>query len=386
MENRGLDGLPEPLVPAEVDLRTYEWMPLDINRLLSSETWVLGAPEECKAALTLWCEAWRQLPAASLPDNDRMLAHLSRAGADWPRIRENVMRSWIKCADGRLYHPVVAEKACEAWELKVKQKARTKGATEARRRKREEEQLRARLEALQAEQDACGDADMFAGLDGGDTSTSRSTLRATSRSTLRSPPDQTGPDQNGSESSLCSLSPPPRGGEAQALDKPAPGGRVAKVYRLEEERAFAAFWEAYPAAARTAPDYARAAYRKALRAGAAPERILAALRREKWRDDPRYIAAPANWLKGGSWRLDTPEPVPPRAAGSSPFAGWETVDHVALGEWRSAEASGEWMTRDPRRNALPVAERHEDLLETIQRRSPRAARYIAAQEAVEQAA
>ncbi len=383
MQDRGLDGLPEPLVPADMDLRSFEWMPVDINRLLSSEMWVLGTAEECKAAFTLWAEAWRQLPAASLPDNDRMLAHLSRAGAEWPRIREAVMRSWVKCADGRLYHPVVAEKACEAWERKQKQKARTQGATEARRRKREEEQLRAQLAALQAEQAECGDADLFAGLGGDDTSTSRSTLRATSRSTSRSPQDQTGPDQTSSENSLRSFSPPPP-------DKPAPGGRVAKIYRLEEERAFAAFWEAYPAAARTAPDYARAAYRKALRAGATPERILAAVQRETWRDDPRYITSPANWLKGGSWRLDAPEPVPaampPRAAGSTPFTGWETVDHLAHGEWQSAEASGEWLTQDARRNALPVAERRADLWDTIQRRSPRAARYIAAQETAEQVA
>jgi hypothetical protein len=62
------------------------------------------------------------------------------------------------------------------------------------------------------------------------------------------------------------------------------------------------------------------------------------------------------------------------------------VDHLAFGEWQSAVASGEWLTRDPRRNALAVAERREDLWDTIQRRSPRAARYIATQEAAEQVA
>jgi len=33
---------PAPLVPAEVDLRDFAFMPLDVRRLLTSETWVLG--------------------------------------------------------------------------------------------------------------------------------------------------------------------------------------------------------------------------------------------------------------------------------------------------------------------------------------------------------
>jgi hypothetical protein len=46
------------------------------------------------------------------------------------------LRGWIKCADGLLYHPVVAEKALEAWAKKREQKSRTKAATEARRQQR----------------------------------------------------------------------------------------------------------------------------------------------------------------------------------------------------------------------------------------------------------
>lgn len=124
--------LPEPLTPPGCDLRTYEWMPLDVNRLLTSETWILGTADECKTALTLWCESWRQVPAASLPDDDRMLAHLSRAGASWKKVREAVLRSWVKCSDGRLYHPVVAEKAKEAMALKAAQANRTEAARKAK--------------------------------------------------------------------------------------------------------------------------------------------------------------------------------------------------------------------------------------------------------------
>ena len=32
--------LPSPLVPEEVDLRDFPFMPLEIHRLLKSETWI----------------------------------------------------------------------------------------------------------------------------------------------------------------------------------------------------------------------------------------------------------------------------------------------------------------------------------------------------------
>lgn len=89
-------------------------MPLDVRRLLTSETWVLGTGEERAAAMCLWLESWHQIPAASLPDNPRMLAHLAQC-AKWTKVQEQALRGWIACADGRLYHPVVAEKALEAW-------------------------------------------------------------------------------------------------------------------------------------------------------------------------------------------------------------------------------------------------------------------------------
>ena len=118
----------EPLTSPECDLRDYPWMPLDCTRLLTSETWILGSAEQKVAALTLWCKSWHQVPAGSLPENDRMLEVLSEAGARWPKVREHAIRGWVKCSDGRLYHPVVAEKANYSWALKLKQRARTDAA------------------------------------------------------------------------------------------------------------------------------------------------------------------------------------------------------------------------------------------------------------------
>lgn len=123
---------PEPLVPADCDLRDLPSMLLDIRRLLTSETWLLGTADEKVAAVTLWCESWHQFPASSLPTDDQVLARLSRAGRIWPRLRDRVLRGWIECSDGRLYHPVVAEKALLAWGNRADLQRRTRDAGKAR--------------------------------------------------------------------------------------------------------------------------------------------------------------------------------------------------------------------------------------------------------------
>lgn len=127
---------PAPLTTPECDLRDYPWMPVDCTRLLTSETWLLGTADQKVAAFTLWAKSWHQVPAGSLPDNDRMLAILSESGTAWKRVREHALRGWVKCSDGRLYHPVVCEKANEAHRIKMAQKARTEAARAAKAQKR----------------------------------------------------------------------------------------------------------------------------------------------------------------------------------------------------------------------------------------------------------
>lgn len=107
--------MPAPLVSAEVDLRGMSSFMLDVDRLLASELVALGTPEECWAATMLWCRAWKQVPAASLPDDDRVLAAFSGAGKRWPKVRDMALRGFVKCDDGRLYHHVLAGEANAAW-------------------------------------------------------------------------------------------------------------------------------------------------------------------------------------------------------------------------------------------------------------------------------
>jgi hypothetical protein len=102
------------MTPPDCDLQDFEFMPVMVRRLLKSETWSLGSGDERAAAIALWFESWHQVPAASLPNNDKLLARLADT-QKWAKVKEQALRGWVECSDGRLYHPVVAEKALEAW-------------------------------------------------------------------------------------------------------------------------------------------------------------------------------------------------------------------------------------------------------------------------------
>jgi len=125
-------GLPEPMTPPDCDLRGMAFMPMDIVRLLDSDFYATTSGDEFKAGLTLWCKSFLQVPAGSLPDDDRILAHLSGAGARWRKLRARSLHGWVKCADGRLYHRTVAEKCCAAWAARLAQRVRTEAARAAK--------------------------------------------------------------------------------------------------------------------------------------------------------------------------------------------------------------------------------------------------------------
>lgn len=119
---------PAPLVPSEVDLRDYPFMPLDVARLRDSDLITKTTGDEFKAAVMLWCAAWHQLPPGSLPNDEKALAKFAGFGntpgpgamRDWKRLRAGALHGFILCTDGRLYHPVVSEKAIEGWNGKLK--------------------------------------------------------------------------------------------------------------------------------------------------------------------------------------------------------------------------------------------------------------------------
>lgn len=139
--------MPEPLVPAHVDLRDFPFMPLDVARLRDSAIVDEVSGDEFRAAILLWCASWHQVPAGSLPNDTKQLSKFAGYGrvvSEWEKVAEGALYGWVECSDGRLYHPVVAEKAIEAWEKKAefsgKAAARAeqaKAAAEARWGKKE---------------------------------------------------------------------------------------------------------------------------------------------------------------------------------------------------------------------------------------------------------
>lgn len=135
-------SLPDPMVPPEVDLRDFAFMPLDVLRLRDSELASVHDPEVFRAAVLSWCVGWHQVPAASLPDDDVQLARLLGYGRDvkgWQKVRKaGGLRGWVPCSDGRIYHPVVSEKARDAWTGKLMQRWRTEAARVKKHNQRHE--------------------------------------------------------------------------------------------------------------------------------------------------------------------------------------------------------------------------------------------------------
>lgn len=115
--------LPDPLTPPDCDLRDFAFMPLDVSRLRDSDLSAEASGDEFRAAVLLWCASWHQIPAGSLPNDDKIIAHLSgygRAPKEWKRIKSGALRGFILCSDNRFYHPHVADKANDAWESRGK--------------------------------------------------------------------------------------------------------------------------------------------------------------------------------------------------------------------------------------------------------------------------
>lgn len=132
--------LPAPLVPAEVDLSDFPRMPFYVSRLRRSKSWLLAKkqPELGFYMMNLWMASWHETPPGSLEDDEDVLMDFAMCKERrWPEVREVVLRNWVKCSDGRLYHPTVAEVVAFAWESKLTQRSRTLKATAASKAKRD---------------------------------------------------------------------------------------------------------------------------------------------------------------------------------------------------------------------------------------------------------
>lgn len=114
-------SLPDPPIGPEVDCTDLDSFMLNTERLLGSELVAVSSHSIIGAAVLLWCRAWKQRPAASLPDDERVLAGFaSMPLARFRKVRDKVLHGFVKCSDGRLYHPVLAAEAAVAYHKKNK--------------------------------------------------------------------------------------------------------------------------------------------------------------------------------------------------------------------------------------------------------------------------
>lgn len=116
------ETLPSPLLAAEVDLRDFQYMELDVRVLRDSRFAAQVSGDAFRAGVLLWCASWHQVPAGSLLDDDIELANLAGYGRfvkEWRKVRAEALHGFVRCSDGRLYHRAVCEKAASAWQSKL---------------------------------------------------------------------------------------------------------------------------------------------------------------------------------------------------------------------------------------------------------------------------
>jgi hypothetical protein len=80
---------PAPFTPVDCDLRGCRSCRWTSCALLDSDLFALSTGEEFKVALRCGARPGSKCPAASLPDDDRVLAHLSGAGSRWKRLKRD---------------------------------------------------------------------------------------------------------------------------------------------------------------------------------------------------------------------------------------------------------------------------------------------------------
>jgi hypothetical protein len=118
-----VQDLPRAPVPPECDLTTLGWYPCHVKLMLGHRINdpLRTTPEQFRAAMRLMWEAWHQVPAASLPDDNRKLAELAGYRGNvpaWNKMMAGAMCDFVKCADGRWYSITLLPEAIIAWRRK----------------------------------------------------------------------------------------------------------------------------------------------------------------------------------------------------------------------------------------------------------------------------
>ncbi|MDB5825650.1 MAG: hypothetical protein JWR21_4354 [Herminiimonas sp.] len=113
-------------ISSALDMRSIACMPVDVSFVLLSDVWLCAAsdPVAAVAAISLLLRSWHQVPAGSIPGEDRVLAAMSQCDVtEWSRIRSSVLACWTVGDDGRYYNADVVAKAGIAAAERAKKEA-----------------------------------------------------------------------------------------------------------------------------------------------------------------------------------------------------------------------------------------------------------------------
>ncbi|HZX79898.1 MAG TPA: hypothetical protein VFE72_02955 [Lysobacter sp.] len=335
-----------PLVPPYVDLRTLRFFLFDVGRFRDSRFVGTVSPEAGFYGIVLWAAAWHQRPAASLPDDDVELAKLAGLGRDlatWARVKRDALHRWVRCNDGRLYHPVIAMKALEQHARLITMQIRSGEGVQKRTGKPfDPTALQARLEEThdhmrrlseaydeKPEQPIPPQAALPLGLPAGPPDGDEPVDRTDNRPddhTVDRPVDRTVDQEKGSQEKGSQVNPEDQklsltadGGEDDRALVPAPPKRARGKPTGDE--LFDRFWEAYPR--KEGKQDAVKAWNALCRDTkptdwpALAERVIGVVQVRsaddaQWlRDNGAFVPHPATFINGGRWE-DRYQKIQPR--------------------------------------------------------------------------
>ena len=106
-------SVPEP--PYSADTKANGYRPeFDLPRIQQSRTWLLADNEVRPWLLMLWLHSWGNFPCGSWEDDDELIAASIGCKPEFfVGHKRQLMRGWVRHADGRLYHPFITAQVIE---------------------------------------------------------------------------------------------------------------------------------------------------------------------------------------------------------------------------------------------------------------------------------
>jgi hypothetical protein len=114
----------DPPYPSDIEAKGWS-LDLDYERIEQSDTWAIASSEQRPWLLMLWLVSWRQVPAASLPNNHKLIA--ARLGMPLEKFTEwadVLLSGWELATDGRLYHKTLTNHVLSMANKRNKDRAR----------------------------------------------------------------------------------------------------------------------------------------------------------------------------------------------------------------------------------------------------------------------